>query len=145
MKRIFIVFWEVKIVFYFINNYFEFLNWLFLKNSPNHRCKTKKGIHLEGPVVLDCGGLPCSPSSFRPSDDETARDAFEQLLSLFPPGVVKIMTIAPTYCEKYSYLLEKLKAHDIVVALGHDRNNNVDLVQLLKKQSPSWRFHLTHA
>eukprot|EP00019_Armaparvus_languidus_P005877 CAMPEP_0168602848 /NCGR_PEP_ID=MMETSP0420-20121227/14362_1 /TAXON_ID=498008 /ORGANISM="Pessonella sp." /LENGTH=81 /DNA_ID=CAMNT_0008641685 /DNA_START=198 /DNA_END=440 /DNA_ORIENTATION=+ len=55
------------------------------------------------------------------------------------------MTIAPTYCEKYSYLLEKLKAHDIVVALGHDRNNNVDLVPLLKKQSPSWRFHLTHA
>ncbi|XQJ31468.1 N-acetylglucosamine-6-phosphate deacetylase-like protein [Leishmania guyanensis] len=96
------------------------------------------GIHAEGPVILDRGGLPECKS-------EMSLDDFKRLVDSMPS--LRVMTISPhieARCnyEKMRYLLEK----KVRVALGHDRAASKSEIMGALKLAPSEeeKMHVTH-
>jgi N-acetylglucosamine-6-phosphate deacetylase len=81
------------------------------KAFPN--CCVIEGIHAEGPVIADSGGLP-------PSSDDIALPQFEQLCASMPS--LKIMTISPRLDARVGYeRIKHLLKIGVRPSLGHDR------------------------
>ncbi|GET93063.1 N-acetylglucosamine-6-phosphate deacetylase-like protein [Leishmania tarentolae] len=96
------------------------------------------GIHAEGPVIHDRGGLPECKS-------EISLDEFKRLVDSMPS--LRIMTISPhveARCnyEKIRHLLKK----KVRVALGHDRvASKKEIMGALKlASSEEEKMHVTH-
>jgi N-acetylglucosamine-6-phosphate deacetylase len=101
-------------------------------------CCVIEGVHAEGPVIADQGGLP-------PTETEPTLDDFKALCATMPS--MKIMTISPSKEARVNY--ERLKhLLDIGVrpSLGHDRvATEQDILGALKLvKSPEDRMHTTH-
>eukprot|EP00041_Stephanoeca_diplocostata_P026558 m.718308 g.718308 ORF g.718308 m.718308 type:complete len:460 (+) comp22994_c1_seq2:98-1477(+) len=100
-----------------------------------------EGIHAEGPVVADLGGLPPSECQRLPVD------AFESLVQLMEPCGLRMMTIAPSIdaIDDYARIKILLK-NNVLVALGHDRNCTEDdiLGALRTAHAHGKRCHITH-
>ncbi|XP_078360754.1 N-acetylglucosamine-6-phosphate deacetylase-like isoform X2 [Oculina patagonica] len=95
-----------------------------------------EGIHSEGPIITDLGGLPGS------YNDMTANE-FEQLLDKMHH--LKIMTISP-HAEASSNF-ERIKCllkRGIGPALGHDKQASEDEILAALSLSKTQQFHLTH-
>jgi N-acetylglucosamine-6-phosphate deacetylase len=95
-----------------------------------------EGIHAEGPVVNDCGGLPVS-------DVDITLDDFQSLIDSMRPHL-KVMTISPHLEAKNNYSrIKALLERGIKPALGHDRvASEADIIGALR-QSPD-QLHITH-
>ncbi|KAG5464564.1 hypothetical protein LSCM4_00002 [Leishmania orientalis] len=96
------------------------------------------GIHAEGPVIHDRGGLPECKS-------EMNLDDFKRLVASMPS--LRVMTISPhieAQCnyEKIRHLLEK----KVRVALGHDRTASKSEIMGALKLAPceEEKMHVTH-
>lgn len=96
------------------------------------------GIHAEGPVIHDRGGLPeCK--------NEMGIDDFRQLVASMPS--LRVMTISPhidarSNYQKIRHLLEK----KVRVALGHDRVASKAEIMGALKLAPAEadKMHVTH-
>eukprot|EP01059_Diplonema_ambulator_P012158 TRINITY_DN22366_c0_g4_i1.p1 TRINITY_DN22366_c0_g4~~TRINITY_DN22366_c0_g4_i1.p1 ORF type:complete len:406 (+),score=36.59 TRINITY_DN22366_c0_g4_i1:46-1218(+) len=92
------------------------------------------GIHAEGPIINDLGGLP--ESDFSPSDPSQL-DAFVGKMN----GVCKIMTVSPSICS--SAVMRVLNNHGVRPGLGHDRDcSQVSVENCLN--AAGMRCHMTH-
>ncbi|KAG5463833.1 hypothetical protein LSCM1_00004 [Leishmania martiniquensis] len=96
------------------------------------------GIHAEGPVIHDRGGLPECKS-------DMSLEEFKQLVASMPS--LRVMTISPhidAQCnyEKIRHLLER----KVRVALGHDRVASKSEIMGALKLAPSEdeKMHVTH-
>lgn len=96
------------------------------------------GIHAEGPVINDRGGLPECKT-------ELSLDGFKALVATMPS--LRVMTISPhieARCnyEKIRYLLQR----NVRVALGHDRiANKAEIMGALKlAEKEEDKLHVTH-
>ncbi|XP_072045104.1 N-acetylglucosamine-6-phosphate deacetylase-like [Amphiura filiformis] len=97
---------------------------------------TCQGIHCEGPIVNDCGGLPQGNS-------EMPLDEFSRLLDTMPS--CKMMTISPHVEAKSNYKrIKMLTERGILPALGHDRVATESEILGALQQAPSQQFHITH-
>jgi len=73
-----------------------------------------EGIHAEGPIIKDCGGLP-------DSEVDMIVEKFESLLDTMPH--LKVMTIAPSQEAKVDYArIRCLTKRGVRASLGHDRS-----------------------
>ncbi len=98
-----------------------------------------EGIHAEGPIVADLGGLI-------KGENEMPLDQFQQLLDLMGKDL-KIMTIGPSVDSRHGYARSKmLLERGIVVALGHDRQASEEQIlgALKLATSEEQRLHMTH-
>ncbi|CAB4002068.1 N-acetylglucosamine-6-phosphate deacetylase, partial [Paramuricea clavata] len=95
-----------------------------------------EGIHAEGPLICDFGGLPRNSS-------EIGATEFGNLLDAMPG--LKVMTVSPHVASKTNYQVIKM-LHDrgVVPSLGHDRQADeqeiVDALSVSKTQP----CHITH-
>lgn len=96
------------------------------------------GIHAEGPIIHDRGGLPECKA-------ELNLDSFKDLVATMPS--LRVMTISPhieARCnyEKIRYLLQRR----VRVALGHDRvATKAEIMGALKlAESEEDKLHVTH-
>lgn len=101
-------------------------------------CCVIEGIHAEGPIISDQGGLP-------PADTNLPLDEFKKLCATMPS--MKIMTISPSKealvgFERIKHLLEI----GVRPSLGHDRvATESDILGALRLvEKPSDRMHSTH-
>ncbi|XP_071501801.1 N-acetylglucosamine-6-phosphate deacetylase-like [Diadema antillarum] len=100
------------------------------------RGATCEGIHAEGPIVNDFGGLP-------PGEQHMPQEKFERLLDAMPS--CKMMTISPHVDGQDDYLrMKMLLNRGIVPALGHDRVAKENEILNALKLDPSQQFHITH-
>jgi N-acetylglucosamine-6-phosphate deacetylase len=94
-------------------------------------CAVLEGIHSEGPVVADLGGLP-------PSEQDMAISRFQRLCDRLDP-MLRVMTISPSKearpgsgsspMERLNELLKR----GIVPALGHDKHcTDIDIAGCLR-------------
>ncbi|XP_038057165.1 N-acetylglucosamine-6-phosphate deacetylase-like [Patiria miniata] len=97
---------------------------------------TCEGIHAEGPIVNDFGGLPVG-------DNEMSIPDFKNILDAMPS--CRIMTISPHVDAKNNYeRIKMLLDRGIVPALGHDRLATEQEILGALKIKPSVQFHITH-
>ncbi|XP_071807846.1 N-acetylglucosamine-6-phosphate deacetylase-like [Asterias amurensis] len=97
---------------------------------------TCEGIHAEGPIVNDFGGLPVG-------DNEMSMPEFKEILDAMPS--CRIMTISPHVEAKSNYeRIELLLERGIVPALGHDRVATEQEILGALRMKPSIQFHITH-
>lgn len=83
-------------------------------------CCVIEGIHAEGPIVADCGGLPAA-------DTEMPLDAFKKLCAEMPS--MKIMTISPSKEKLVGYgRIRHLLELGVRPSLGHDRTASADSI-----------------
>ncbi|XP_077863301.1 N-acetylgalactosamine-6-phosphate deacetylase-like [Saccoglossus kowalevskii] len=95
-----------------------------------------EGIHAEGPIVNDLGGLP-------ESDNEMDITEFTRLLDSMPS--CKVMTISPHVDRKSDYQrIKLLHERGIVPSLGHDKIATEDDILGALQTDPSVQFHITH-
>lgn len=95
-----------------------------------------EGIHSEGPIITDLGGLPGSYN-------EMTSDEFEQLL--IKMHHLKIMTISPHAEASNDYRRIKcLLKRGVVPALGHDKQATEDEILAALALDETQQFHLTH-
>ncbi|XP_030838789.1 uncharacterized protein LOC762680 isoform X1 [Strongylocentrotus purpuratus] len=100
------------------------------------RGSTCEGIHAEGPIVNDFGGLP-------PGEQRMPIDKFTHLLDAMPS--CKMMTISPHVDGQDDYQRTKiLLKRGIVPALGHDRVAKETEILGALKLDTSQQFHITH-
>ncbi|XP_033116535.1 N-acetylglucosamine-6-phosphate deacetylase-like isoform X2 [Anneissia japonica] len=95
-----------------------------------------EGIHAEGPIVNDLGGLP-------KGNNQMAMSEFTQLLDSMPS--CKLMTISPHIDVQSGY--EKIKSlvqRGIVPSLGHDRvATEAEILGAIQAAHPT-QCHITH-
>lgn len=81
--------------------------------KPLTGCAVIEGIHAEGPIVADYGGLPTA-------DTDLSQEAFEALCATMPS--MKVMTISPSCEARCNYeRLKHLVKIGVKPSLGHDR------------------------
>lgn len=101
-------------------------------------CCVIEGIHAEGPVIQDAGGLP-------PAETNPPLSEFVELCSSMPS--MKIMTISPSKEALVDYeRLKHLLKIGVRPSLGHDRSaSESDILGALKLvSSADERMHSTH-
>ncbi|XP_071964252.1 N-acetylglucosamine-6-phosphate deacetylase-like [Antedon mediterranea] len=95
-----------------------------------------QGVHAEGPIVNDLGGLP-------KGNNQMSMTEFNQLLDSMPS--CKLMTISPHIDVQSGY--EKINAlvqRGIVPSLGHDRvASEAEILGALQAAHPT-QCHVTH-
>ena len=103
------------------------------------------GIHAEGPVIANLGGLPDSRQLSKMSLTE-----FESMLDNIGP-YLRVMTISPS-CdsgdERGFRRIKMLHDRGVRVSLGHDRTASIDVILqalLCGGSSNEHRSHLTHS
>ena len=99
-----------------------------------------EGIHAEGPVVADFGGLPQTELPSMPLS------RFDALVDSMLPHL-KVMTISPSLDSAEGYpRLSKLLAVGVLPALGHDRGcTEADILGALRVAAVAGvRCHVTH-
>ncbi|ORC86214.1 putative N-acetylglucosamine-6-phosphate deacetylase-like protein [Trypanosoma theileri] len=101
-------------------------------------CATLGGIHAEGPVIHDRGGLPSCNSRW-------TLEQFKKLCTTMPS--MRVMTISPHIDASSNYELIKHLLHiGVRPSLGHDRvATKKDILGALKlATTEEERFHVTH-
>lgn len=96
-----------------------------------------EGIHSEGPVVNDLGGLP-------PSHHNISLREFQSLLDSMP--CLRTMTISPHLDAPNNYLrIQALINRGILPAFGHDRvASESEILGALALARPGQSMHITH-
>eukprot|EP01084_Bolivina_argentea_P261339 441577_1 len=128
----------------------------FINNNKNNKGAICEGIHCEGPIIADNGGLPNSSNI-----NKYCMKKFEKFIDLLNNNGmynnIKIMTISPSIDYKNNF--ERIKIlikKGIIPALGHDKQCNeqqiIDCLSLInnyndeKKENNSkyCNMHMTH-
>ena len=116
----------------------------YASTSPPRGCARVLGIHAEGPVVADPGGLPV------PGDEVVDSDGLERAVAAAEEeGVrVAVMTISPSADEASGFArIRSLARMGVVPSLGHDRSAPLDetvVPALVACAEQGIRPHVTH-
>eukprot|EP01117_Protostelium_nocturnum_P006224 TRINITY_DN2245_c0_g1_i3.p1 TRINITY_DN2245_c0_g1~~TRINITY_DN2245_c0_g1_i3.p1 ORF type:complete len:385 (-),score=136.90 TRINITY_DN2245_c0_g1_i3:121-1275(-) len=105
---------------------------------PFPNCAIIDGIHAEGPIVADLGGLV-------PGEKDMSLEDFTVLVDKMG-SALKVMTIAPSmeYPIEYSRM-KLLQSKGITVSIGHDRNASEEqILGALRLGTSSDPLHVTH-
>eukprot|EP00995_Heteronema_vittatum_P007880 NODE_303_length_1505_cov_370.941621_g218_i0.p1 GENE.NODE_303_length_1505_cov_370.941621_g218_i0~~NODE_303_length_1505_cov_370.941621_g218_i0.p1 ORF type:complete len:410 (+),score=110.38 NODE_303_length_1505_cov_370.941621_g218_i0:57-1286(+) len=99
-------------------------------------CAIIEGLHAEGPVIADFGGLPASDVDMPLPDFRALVDHMQTL---------RVMTISPSKDAEANYdRIRYLLSRNVTPALGHDRNCTAEQVLGALRVDPSQRLHITH-